>query len=71
MTNKTEKTIISADDFEYLLAYARIAAYDNAVVFEAKQYQHSRADSEKKYVLNKRHRKHQNIGRFLKSAAFR
>ena len=36
MTNKTEKTIISSDDFEYLLAYARIVAYDNAVVFEAK-----------------------------------
>ena len=36
MTNKIEKTTISADDFEYLFAYASITAYDTAVVFEAK-----------------------------------
>ena len=36
MINKTEEITISSDDFEYLLAYARIVAYDNAVVFESK-----------------------------------
>ena len=36
MTNKTEKATISADDFEYLLAYANIVACDDKVIFESK-----------------------------------
>ncbi len=36
MTNKTEKTVISVDDLEYLLAYASVFIDDDVLVFEAK-----------------------------------